>query len=153
MDFTKLRTICSAEVLVRGSKHKLQSRRNYLQTTYSMKELYLEYRENLQNSSIKTFIYSLLASLIFSSDTVVTDSYFLYTYSSVAHLLSFKSFIFYTFINVFDIWSSETIPLFKHTKCSYFILTLWEFKILVLKSLILKFKMFPNMFSDFFIVK
>lgn len=153
MDFTKLRTICSAEVLVRGSKHKLQSRRNYLQTTYSMKELYLEYRENLQNSSIKTFIYSLLASLIFSSDTVVTDSYFLYTYSFVAHLLSFKSFIFYTFINVFDIWSSETIPLFKHIKCSYFILTLWEFKILVLKSLILKFKMFPNMFSDFFIVK
>ena len=73
-----------------------------LQTTYSMKELNLEYRENSQNLTVKKNLSTITLNLfpIFLRYCRSLIPILFTSISFAAHLLSFKSFIYFTFRTV-----------------------------------------------------
>lgn len=63
LDFIKMKNFCSCKRLLRGWKDNLQAGRKYIQTTYMIRESYLEFTKNSQkfnskntNNSIRTWV-------------------------------------------------------------------------------------------------
>lgn len=128
--------MCSAKVLVRGWKHKLEWKKSFANHIFD-EGLISRILRNFLNSTVKKYYNKcLLASLILLRYCRSPIPTFSTSIASVAHSLTFKSFILFTFRNLFDLvrrwflyfkyigWVILYWHCYNSHQMSYFILTL-----------------------------